>query len=131
MAGRKKGTLEVHEHCIISGPNKTNIVGRDQVRHAGGDRPHSHPHTGPSSYTIDKDEWRRTTGLRGGGRKEFTTAPTGPQYDEMTYRTDDELSYDLIIVGPPHPTDAGPGIALPMRLKLGLGLRPRILEGKE
>lgn len=77
---RARRTLEVHEHCYIHGPN-AHLVGRDKIAHShvGGDRMHSHDLTGPAAYTIDRDEWLAATGLRGGGRKRFTAAATGPQ----------------------------------------------------
>lgn len=82
--GSARGTLEVHEHCYTSGP-LSNRVGPDggankfTHSHEGGDKPHKHEHCGPASYVIDKDDWFRATGLRGGGRKTFTVAPKGLQ----------------------------------------------------
>lgn len=74
--------LEVHEHCFITGPN-ANRGGHLVHSHEGGDRPHVHEdsthRTGPGSYTIDKDEWRRRTGLTGGGRKKYTAKASGQQ----------------------------------------------------
>lgn len=77
---RAQTGLEVHEHCIISGP-RAYTAGLNKVRHshADGDRAHSHADTGPASYTIDKDEWAAATGLRGGGRKKFTKRASGEQ----------------------------------------------------
>lgn len=71
--------LEVHEHCIVSGPRAN---GGEHIVHSheGGDIPHQHPHTGPASYTIDKDDWARMTGgVEGGSRKRFTPKPEGEQ----------------------------------------------------
>lgn len=67
--------LEVHEHAFTSGR-------WDKISHSheGGDAPHEHPDTGPASYTIDKDEWARKTGLRGGGRKKYTAKASGEQF---------------------------------------------------
>jgi hypothetical protein len=75
-------TLEVHRHSYISGP-LSRRSGTDIVHsHEGGNGQHYHPATGPATYTIDKDEWwLQTGGLRGGGRKRFTTRPVGPQLD--------------------------------------------------
>jgi hypothetical protein len=72
--------LEVHEHCYVHGPN-AGCVGRYKFEHshAAGDTPHEHPDTGPSAFMIDKDEWYAATGLHGGGRKQYTAAPRGPQ----------------------------------------------------
>lgn len=69
------GTLEVHEHCYLGEERRSDI----EHSHEGGARPHWHQHCGPAHYTIDKDEWLRATGLKGGGRKKFTAKPTGPQ----------------------------------------------------
>ncbi|QOZ25325.1 hypothetical protein [Bradyrhizobium sp. CCBAU 51753] len=70
--------LEVHEHAIISVP-RANHGQSIRHSHEGGSEPHQHPDTGPASYTIDKDEWLKATGLRGGGRKQFTKTPEGEQ----------------------------------------------------
>ena len=85
----KAGRFEVHEHSYVSGPNAGRFVipaGKTTGAyvklvhsHEGGDEPHQHPNTGPATYTIDKDAWFRSTGLRGGGRKKFTSKPTGEQ----------------------------------------------------
>lgn len=115
--------LEVHEHWFISGP-RTRFGGERLVHsHAGGSVPHQHPATGPASYTIDKDEWLLKTGLRGGGRKKFTARPKGeqlPRVELEKWQTEFE-----IIVGPPTPEKmgSGPGVALPMRMILGHGMR--------
>src|SRR5690606_38998209 len=77
MAKRK---YEVHTHAIISGPNANKSwCNKITHSHEGGDTPHEHEHAGPACYTIDKDEWFRATGLKGGGRKKFTARPDGPQ----------------------------------------------------
>lgn len=77
----KKMKLEIHEHSFISGPNANGPNSKFSHSHSGGNIPHEHPETGPSCYTIDKDEWRKATGLRGGGRKKFTAEPTGKQME--------------------------------------------------
>lgn len=78
--------LETHEHCYITGPNSRfagSARGRLTHSHDGGDKPHVHEdaaqRTGCGSYTIDKDEWFKRTGLRGGGHKKFTRKQTGVQ----------------------------------------------------
>lgn len=64
--------LERHTHSRLSGGK--------QVRHShDGPQAHRHPDYGPATYTIDRDEWARKTGLRGGGRKSYTKRPTGKQ----------------------------------------------------
>lgn len=85
--GTTKKRLEIHEHCIISGlrSHRTGswpdgMGSKFSHSHEGGDKPHTHPDTGPASYVIDRDEWARATGLSGGGRKKFTARPTGEQY---------------------------------------------------
>lgn len=120
--------LEVHEHCIIRGPraNRTGAWPAGQGStiehsHDGGDVPHSHPETGPGSYTIDKDEWFRATGLKGGGRKKFTSAPTGEQF-EFIARTAEESSFEVIVCDPPRPpgfTGEGGGHHAAARMVLG------------
>lgn len=89
--------LEVHEHCFVSGP-RASIFGRYKFSHshAGGEVPHQHPQTGPACYTIDKDEWRRRTGLVGGGRKQFTESPTGEQLPIVTLE-DWQREFEVIV----------------------------------
>lgn len=113
--------LEVHEHSYISGPN-AHISGRGLVHsHAGGDKPHDHEHTGPSTYTIDKDEWFRATGLKGGGRKKFTSKPSGEQ---LPMRTVLAPTFDVIIHDSAVPAGAsGPGLAPIARLEQAFGAR--------
>jgi hypothetical protein len=124
---KRAGHLEVHEHCFLDGRS----YGRTLVHsHEGGDRPHRHEGTGPSSYTIDKDEWHRRTGLKGGGRKKFTAQPDGPQLEPQTDLTEEELTYEFVIVGDGGAAASrgaeGPGIALPERLHQRFGLKPRL-----
>lgn len=76
-----KMKLEVHEHCFVSGPNASGPNYKFKHSHAGGGIPHKHPDTGPSCYTIDKDQWRKATGLRGGSRKKFTSKPVGERME--------------------------------------------------
>ena len=110
--------LEVHEHCFIAGPN-ARMTSRYKFSHshAGGDRPHKHAdathRTGPGSYTIDRDEWFRRTGLRGGGRKKFTKRPTGQQLPVVFV---DPPKIKIVIVG-----DGGASVA---RGCTGPGLDP-------
>lgn len=66
--------LEVHEHSRIHDGG-----GRVNHSHADGAPGHHHFGTGPATFTIDKDDWQQQTGLKGGGRKRFTTRPVGPQ----------------------------------------------------
>jgi hypothetical protein len=101
--------LEVHAHAVISGPRskagyrfdpatrETTWHGRTDIEHshADGNAGHSHPDTGPASFTIDKDDWYRATGFRGGGRKRFTKKPTGEQ---LTYvaRTLEQQTFTVV-----------------------------------
>ncbi|HEY1814848.1 MAG TPA: hypothetical protein VGG74_21020 [Kofleriaceae bacterium] len=112
--GKNKATLEMHEHSYISGPNARWAGERSKLRHSheGGDRPHEHEHTGPSYYTIDKDDWYRRTGLRGGGRKQFTVRATGLQLPVIET---EPMQFDVIFVGAPGSVD---GAYVPERLKL-------------
>lgn len=94
----KRTGLEVHEHCFVSGP-RAHAAGNYKFSHSheGGDVPHKHPGTGPASYTIDRDDWARTTGLRGGGRKEFTTAPSGEQFAWCDLE-DFQRSFEVVVL---------------------------------
>jgi hypothetical protein len=118
-----KNRLEVHEHCIISGPraNKT-WCNKIVHSHEGGSDSHQHPDTGPASYTIDKDEWLRATGLRGGGRKKFTLSATGEQLPRVELE-DWQREFE-VIVGPPPPdfSGSGAGIAPVVRMILAFGM---------
>lgn len=115
----KRGKLEVHEHSYITGPN-ARISGRKLVHsHEGGDQPHEHEHTGPGSYTIDKDAWFRATGLKGGGRKKFTAKPTGEQ---LTVRVVAAPTFEVIVLDSAI-TTGGPGIAPIARLEQACGAR--------
>jgi hypothetical protein len=74
------GPFEVHEHTFLSGPRaKFSPAERLVHSHEGGERPHQHAEVGPATYTIDKDDWFRLTGFRGGGKKTFTKRPSGEQ----------------------------------------------------
>lgn len=119
------GKLEVHEHCFTSGPRSKHYVYKFEHSHEGGNIPHSHPDTGPSSFTIDKDEWLRATGLRGGGRKKFTVKPNGEQFP---YVEREPMTFDVIVVGDGGRAASGgaegPGIAPVARMALTFGLKP-------
>lgn len=109
---------EVHEHCIISGPRHSGRLDRNRIVHSheGGDVYHSHPHTGPASFVIDKDEWFAATGLRGGGRKKFTKTPNDEQLPYIARKLG-EGEFE-IHVGPPPPgwTGSGGGYAAACRM---------------
>jgi hypothetical protein len=118
----KKG-LEAHEHCFIRGEraNKSWLY-KFSHSHEGGDIPHQHPDTGPASYTIDKDEWLRATGLRGGGRKKFTKVPDGDQFPIVELE-EWQKSFEIVVCPPPKEfKGVGPGIALPLRLIKTFGM---------
>lgn len=109
--------LEVHRHTYISGPNAGHPSRRDVFHsHEGGDNPHQHLDTGPATYTIDKDDWFRTTGLRGGARKKFTAKPTGPQLQRVELEAW-QRSF-RIIVGPPPKGHHGEGGGLAMAVRM-------------
>lgn len=125
----KARKLEVHEHSFIRGP-RSRWAGTDAGRlihsHEGGDQPHSHPDTGPASYTIDKDEWFQATGLRGGGRKKFTATPNGEQF-EVIPRAPEEDAFEIVFCDPPAPagfTGEGGGHYTAARMVLAFDLRP-------
>jgi hypothetical protein len=81
--------LEVHEHWFVSGPRGRagyhNGIWREpkfKHSHPGGDVPHRHPDTGPSSY---------------GHRPPKTTKrPTGEQF-EIVPMSEEDQSFDLVI----------------------------------
>lgn len=125
--------FEVHEHCIISGPRANRGI---TIRHSheGGSQPHRHPDTGPSSYTIDADDWCRATGLKGGGRKEFSRLPEGEQLPSIP-PTYDDTHFEVIGFDPPSiPTGfagRGGGIDTLARMVLGSRMTPvfRVIPG--
>jgi hypothetical protein len=98
--------LEVHTHLYISGryaggayvPGVWPLERRKSVTHSheNGSTAHQHEDTGPASYTIDKDQWFRATGLRGGGRKKFTAKPTGLQLPRVELE-DWQKSFTVIV----------------------------------
>jgi hypothetical protein len=130
--------FEVHRHIFVSGPraNGMFIQARQETTstfhhsHEGGSLPHAHPDTGPASFTIDKDEWCRKTGLRGGGRKTYTVAPTGEQFpiEEL----EDWQKTFVVEVGNPTPRawGTGPGVALPLRMVLQFGMTCTVKDGR-
>lgn len=110
--------LEVHEHAFITGPRARGLKPRFFHSHEGGDEPHAHPDTGPACYTIDKDDWLRATGMRGGARKKFSVKPTGEQMPVVALE-DWQKSFEIIVCKPTAPEmGAGPGMALPTRMVL-------------
>lgn len=120
---RKAAPLEVHEHRFTRGP-RSSWAGTERGgiahSHPGGDIPHQHADTGPASYTIDKDEWFRETGLRGGGRKKFTKSATGEQFPIVELEGW-QKTFEIHVLPMPAHWDAasqGPGTALPMRMIL-------------
>lgn len=127
--GVKNSKLEVHEHSYVSGPNANKSWLRRLVHsHEGGNKPHEHEHSGPACYTIDKDEWLRATGLKGGGRKKFTKAPTGPQ---MSLNPCEPMTFEVIVHESAIPAGGatGPGIAPIARIELAFGARARMRKG--
>lgn len=124
------GRLELHEHAVISGPD-ANWAGRNRIVHSheGGEVPHRHEHTGPASYTIDKDDWFRATGLQGGGRKQFTSAPTGKQLPTIVL-TEAGRAFEVVVGPPPQGfTGTGAGSAPVARMVLAMGMKPVYRDG--
>lgn len=112
--------LEVHEHVFVRGPRSGQHI---HHAHEGGAEPHQHDATGPSCYTIDKDEWYRRTGLRGGGRKVFSDGQKGVQLAIVPL---EEWQRDFdVIVTPSAVTGPGTGAAARMELAFGMRARPR------
>jgi hypothetical protein len=106
MSG-KRGALEVHEHSYIDRNDRRSDI---EHSHGGGDRPHRHAHCGPAHYTIDRDEWARTTGLKGGGRKRYTAAPTGPQMPAVEIEPE-ENTFRVVFVDDYEHGWAGAGVS--------------------
>lgn len=126
---RPKRGLEVHEHNFIRG-ERANKTWRYKLSHSheGGDIPHSHPDTGPSCYTIDKDDWLRTTGLRDGGRKVFTPEPTGDQFSYIP-RDTSECEFEIHIgPNPPDFRGSGGGFYAASRMALAFGMKAKIID---
>lgn len=118
------GQLEVHEHCYIRGPHANRASGyKFSHSHADGERVHGHPDCGPASFTIDKDEWLRATGLKGGGRKKFTPEPTGEQLP-IEELADWQKSFEVVLVDgpPPEESECGPGISPIQRMVQTFGM---------
>lgn len=137
-AAKRTTAFEVHTHTFVSGPRANGIFIRSRQEttstfhhsHEGGSVPHRHPDTGPASFTIDKDEWARRTGLRGGGRKTYTAAPTGEQLP-IEALEDWQTSFKVIVCKPtPRAWGPGPGVALPLRLVLGFGMTYTVTDGR-
>jgi hypothetical protein len=122
--------FEVHEHIFISGPRANGVFIQATQKttshcshsHAGGSAPHKHPDTGPASYTIDKDDWSRATGMLGGGRKKFTKQPTGEQLP-IADLEDWQKSFEIVVCPPPKEfRGTGAGMAAAIRMILGFGM---------
>jgi hypothetical protein len=93
--------LEVHRHSFLGTSSYRNGWLREIVHsHVGGDEPHQHEGFGPATYTIDKDSWYQATGLKGGGRKQFTVTPSGPQVERVELE-DWQRSFKIVVVGKP------------------------------
>jgi hypothetical protein len=129
-------SFEVHTHRFVRGPRRDARYGRDGTwqdatfahAHDDGSRAHGHPDTGPACFTIDRDAWFRTTGLRGGGRKTFTTRPTGEQFP-IEELEDWQKTFEVRIVGAPTPQfGTGPGLAHAARMALTFKIRPIITD---
>ncbi|HEY3887765.1 MAG TPA: hypothetical protein VGL73_04270 [Caulobacteraceae bacterium] len=111
--------LEIHEHCFVRGPRAGGWNYKLEHSHESGDGPHQHPHTGPAAFTIDKDEWLRATGLRGGGRKKFTAKPRGEQFPFVELEAW-QREFEVVVCNPPaEHKGEGPGLAPVVRMLLG------------
>lgn len=114
--------LEVHTHCIIGGPRARFAGAHITHSHAGGDVPHQHPDTGPACYTIDRDEWLRATGMKGGDRKKYTRQPTGEQMPLVDLE-DWQKSFNVVVAAPPSNfTGTGGGFDAAARMILAFGM---------
>lgn len=126
------GKLEVHAHCFIRGPRSCyggSDYGRVVHSHPGGDQQHGHPLTGPASYTIDKDDWLRATGMSGGGRKKFTAKPTGEQM--MLVAIDPKsLEFEIVLMDPP-PDFKGEGAGFSPVARMQLASHCKVVSIKD
>lgn len=136
--------LEVHSHSFVSGKRAGGHyegdgkwhTGTFSHSHEGGNQPHQHEHTGPASYTIDKDDWYRSTGLRGGGRKVFTARPTGEQMPIVELE-EWQKSFEVVVCEPmpskgqPGCQGEGPGIALPLRVARQFKMPFTVRDGRK
>lgn len=137
MAKKQNGSFEVHTHHFISGPRAnggcysptgTWMLSKFSHSHEGGDKPHQHPQTGPAAYTIDKDDWFRSTGLRGGGRKKFTVKPSGEQMP-IRELEDWQKSFEIIVCDPPKDyIGEGPGIGPAARMTLTFRMSAHVVD---
>jgi hypothetical protein len=120
--------FEVHEHIYVSGPHARWSPARRLVHsHEGGDQPHQHANLGPATYTIDKDDWFRLTGFRGGGKRNFTKSPSGEQL--AIVGADWQKSFELHICKPPdHYIGEGPGLMPAARMVLGAKMTISIIK---
>jgi hypothetical protein len=119
-----KMKLEVHTHHFVSGPRARFVSSSITHSHPDGSIAHQHPNTGPASYVIDKDEWFKATGLRGGGRKKYTAKPSGEQMLWVELE-EWQKSFKIIICDRgevPASAGEGPGVALPLRLVMECGM---------
>jgi hypothetical protein len=132
-AAAKAARYEVHEHSFTRGPRAQLSGARSHLvhSHAGGDVPHEHADTGPASFTIDKDQWLRRTGLHGGGRKKFTATPSGEQLPVVAIDPAD-LEFDVIYCTSAmqqfrdgDAKSTGGGNAATERISLAFGMKPR------
>jgi hypothetical protein len=116
--------LEVHEHCVIGGPRAHKTwLNHITHSHVDGNRAHQHPDCGPASFTIDKDEWLKATGLRGGGRKKYTAGPTGEQLP-IAELEDWQKTFEVVLVDgpPPEESTCGPGVGPIARMVQTFGM---------
>lgn len=134
-----RATFEVHQHTFVSGPRAGGHYERDgqwhtgsfSHAHDGGNVPHAHPDTGPASYTIDKDDWRRATLLHGGGRKTFAAQPTGEQLPIVAL-TEAQQTFEVRCTGrvPPGWVGEGGGFATAARMALAFKMRPIVIDAR-
>lgn len=123
-----KGKFEVHEHTYVSGPNRPGK--QFSHSHFGGNGPHTHQDTGPSVFTIDRDDWRRATGYGSArGRKKFTAEPSGPQLPAIPHNAD----FEVIVTGknPPGWKGEGGGHMAMARMALAFKGTPIVIDGRD
>lgn len=133
------GALEVHEHWRSGrrgyrfDPATRDTTWVDDTRlthsHEDGSSGHRHPETGCALLTIDKDAWKAATGLKGGGRKTYTTRPSGEQLAYVAL-TIEERTFTVVLTLPiPESTSDVDGAAV-ARLMLGLDMTPVVEDDR-
>jgi hypothetical protein len=109
--------FELHEHSFITGPRSKSGYGKngkwhvsgETIRHShpGGSTPHTHEHTGPSCFRVDK----------------YTVRPNSEQLPSIPIPKED-LTFDVIYCGAVNGRGTGGALATAERMMRTFRLRP-------